>query len=32
VHRAGVSVRGWSRSEKGVRPSAIARFIIGAPD
>lgn len=32
VHRAGVSVRGWSRSEKGVRPAAIARYIIGAPD
>jgi uncharacterized protein len=32
VHKAGVSVRGWSRSEKGVRPSAIARYIIGAPD
>ena len=32
VHQAGVSVRGWSRSEKGVSPSAIARFIIGAPD
>jgi uncharacterized protein len=32
VHRAGVSVRGWSRSEKGVSPSAIARFIIGGVD
>jgi uncharacterized cysteine cluster protein YcgN (CxxCxxCC family) len=29
VHQAGVSVRGWARSEKGVRPSTIARFIIG---
>jgi uncharacterized cysteine cluster protein YcgN (CxxCxxCC family) len=29
VHEAGVSVRGWARSEKGVRPSAIARYIIG---
>jgi len=25
-------VRGWSRSEAGVRPSAIARYIIGAPE
>ncbi len=32
VHQAGVSVRGWSRSETGVRPSAIARYIIGAPE
>ncbi len=30
VHQAGVSVRGYARSEKGVRPSAVARFIIGA--
>lgn len=29
VHQAGVSVRGWARSEKGVRPSAVARYIIG---
>jgi len=29
VHQAGVSVRGWARSEKGVRPSTIARYIIG---
>lgn len=29
VHQAGVSVRGFARSEKGVRPSAMARFIIG---
>jgi uncharacterized protein len=29
VHHAGVSVRGWTRSEEGVRPSAIARYIIG---
>jgi uncharacterized protein len=29
VHAAGVSVRGWARSEKGVKPSAIARYIIG---
>jgi uncharacterized cysteine cluster protein YcgN (CxxCxxCC family) len=32
VHQAGVSVRGWARSEKGVRPSAIARYIIDATD
>jgi len=30
VHEAGISVRGWVRSEKAVRPSAIARYIIGA--
>ena len=29
VHHAGISVRGWVRSEAGVRPSAIARYIIG---
>jgi uncharacterized cysteine cluster protein YcgN (CxxCxxCC family) len=29
VHAAGVSVRGWARSEKGVKPSAMARYIIG---
>jgi uncharacterized protein len=29
VHTAGVSVRGWARSEKGVKPSAIARYIVG---
>ena len=29
VHAAGISVRGWARSEKGVKPSAIARYIIG---
>jgi len=29
VHHAGVSARGWTRSEEGVRPSAIARYIIG---
>ena len=29
VHLAGISARGWARSEKGVRPSAIARYIIG---
>jgi uncharacterized cysteine cluster protein YcgN (CxxCxxCC family) len=29
VHEAGVSVRAWARSEKGVRPSAVARYIIG---
>ena len=32
VHNAGVSVRGWSRSEKGVRKSAIARYIIDPTD
>ena len=29
VHHAGISVRGWVRSEKSVRPGDIARFIIG---
>jgi uncharacterized cysteine cluster protein YcgN (CxxCxxCC family) len=29
VHLAGVSARGWARSEKGVRRSAVARYIIG---
>jgi uncharacterized protein len=29
VHQAGISARGWVRSEEGVRPSAIARYIIG---
>jgi uncharacterized protein len=29
VHLAGVSARGWARSEKGVGRSAIARYIIG---
>jgi uncharacterized cysteine cluster protein YcgN (CxxCxxCC family) len=29
VHHAGISARGWVRSEEGVRPSAIARYIIG---
>lgn len=29
VHQAGISVRGWTRSEKGVPPSAIAKYIIG---
>lgn len=28
VHLAGISGRGWARSEKGVRRSAIARYII----
>jgi len=30
VHQAGVSVREWARSEKGVRDTAVARYIIGA--
>jgi uncharacterized cysteine cluster protein YcgN (CxxCxxCC family) len=29
VHQAGVSVRDWARSEVGVRPGAIARYIVG---
>jgi uncharacterized protein len=29
VHHAGISARGWTRSEEGVRPSAIARYIVG---
>jgi uncharacterized protein len=29
VHQAGISVRNWARSEKGVRAKARARFIIG---
>jgi uncharacterized cysteine cluster protein YcgN (CxxCxxCC family) len=29
VHQAGVSVRSWARSEKGVRPSTVCRYIIG---
>ena len=28
VHEAGVSVRTWARSEKGVRASAIMRYIV----
>lgn len=28
VHDAGVSVRTWARSEKGVRPSAITKYIV----
>jgi uncharacterized protein len=29
VHHAGVSVRGWARSEKGVSKAAVSRYIIG---
>jgi uncharacterized cysteine cluster protein YcgN (CxxCxxCC family) len=29
VHLAGISARGWARSEKGVRQRAIERYIIG---
>jgi uncharacterized cysteine cluster protein YcgN (CxxCxxCC family) len=29
VHQAGISVRGWVRSEKGVQLDAIAKYIIG---
>ena len=29
VHRAGVSVRAWALSEKGIKQSAVARYIIG---
>ena len=29
VHLAGVSARGWARSERGVRRGAIERYIIG---
>lgn len=28
VHQAGISVRTWARSEKGVKPSAITRYIV----
>ena len=29
VHQAGISARGWARSEKGVRRAAMQRYIIG---
>jgi hypothetical protein len=29
VHLAGISGRGWARTEKGVRKNAITRYIIG---
>jgi uncharacterized cysteine cluster protein YcgN (CxxCxxCC family) len=29
VHHAGISVRGWARSEKGVSKAAVSRYIIG---
>lgn len=32
VHLAGVSVRAWARTEKGVKEKAIGRYIIGYAD
>ena len=29
VHQAGISVRGWARSEEGVNPSLIEKYIVG---
>jgi uncharacterized protein len=29
VHHAGISLRNWARSEKGVRKAAVQRYIIG---
>ena len=29
VHQAGISVRGWTRSEVGVAPTLIAKYIVG---
>ena len=32
VHQAGISVREWARSETGVKPSAMQKYIIGPAD
>jgi len=29
VHQAGISVRGWTRSEVGAAPTLIAKYIVG---
>lgn len=28
VHEAGISVRGWARSEKGIKPASLWRYIV----